>query len=348
MGCDRGGPACPPVPGATMACVRHTSAPAPVGTNEHTKERWNGVIEKYPLSLLRIDSKCWENKKNRNIFWCPDSLLTLCWPKLIPIGLQGARRTALLVSVKLSAHSVIWATSCSGANVKTAVQMGWRRTQHCENAQVRHCAALLHVILYPCYTENEVFHDVGELQYNIRCLCLSVSECSIGCEVCVRRNTCVRCRADLYFLHGQCHLTCPRGFEPDVQLMQCIPQGERNSLLPHSWNVKYNSSSFQHHINAPFQYRSLCMCISAIPHFCFLLAVSLSLISLLIVDCEVGEWTDWDQCVRRRSTRPYRRGQEKRTRLVLRPPSVYGVPCPHLSEIRKCVIKKRPKSPSRL
>lgn len=221
------------------------------------------------------------------------------------------------------------------------------------NAALRECSGETLCSTVACYFVcmlywNEVFHDVRELEYNIRCLCLSVSECSIGCEVCVRRNTCVRCRADLYFLHGQCHLTCPRGFEPDVQLMQCIPQGERNSLLPHSWNVKYNSSSFQHHINASFQYRSLCMCISAIPHFCFLLAVSLSLISLLIVDCEVGEWTDWDQCVRRRSTRPYRRGQEKRTRRVLRPPSVYGVPCPHLSEIRKCVIKKRPKTPSRL
>lgn len=62
-------------------------------------------------------------------------------------------------------------------------------------------------------------------------LCPSVSECSVGCEMCVR-SVCVRCHthADVYLLDGQCHLTCPGGFEPDLQLMQCIPQGERDSL----------------------------------------------------------------------------------------------------------------------
>uniref|UniRef100_A0A671WYK1 R-spondin 3 n=1 Tax=Sparus aurata TaxID=8175 RepID=A0A671WYK1_SPAAU len=111
------------------------------------------------------------------------------------------------------------------------------------------------------------------------------TKCSTGCEVCVRRNMCVRCRADLYHLHGLCHPSCPRGFEPDVQLMQCLPQ----------------------------------------------------------VHCEVGEWTDWGPCVRRRSMRAYRRGEETRTRRVLQSPSASGDPCPHVSEIRKCVIKKRPK-----
>uniref|UniRef100_A0A665V9N5 R-spondin 3 n=1 Tax=Echeneis naucrates TaxID=173247 RepID=A0A665V9N5_ECHNA len=50
------------------------------------------------------------------------------------------------------------------------------------------------------------------------------TKCPLGCELCVRRNMCVKCRADLYSLHGQCHPVCPRGFEPDVQHMQCILQ----------------------------------------------------------------------------------------------------------------------------
>uniref|UniRef100_A0A3Q3MHU4 R-spondin 3 n=1 Tax=Mastacembelus armatus TaxID=205130 RepID=A0A3Q3MHU4_9TELE len=86
----------------------------------------------------------------------------------------------------------------------------------------------------------------------------------------------------LYFLHGQCHLVCPSGFEPDVQLMQCIPK----------------------------------------------------------VHCEVGDWTDWGPCVRKRSIRAYRRGKETRTRQILQPPSVYGDPCPQMSQFRKCVKKK--------
>uniref|UniRef100_A0A7N8X446 R-spondin 3 n=1 Tax=Mastacembelus armatus TaxID=205130 RepID=A0A7N8X446_9TELE len=106
------------------------------------------------------------------------------------------------------------------------------------------------------------------------------TKCPIGCEVCVRRNMCVRCRADLYFLHGQCHLVCPSGFEPDVQLMQCIPKGEG-------------------------------------------------------LHCEVGDWTDWGPCVRKRSIRAYRRGKETRTRQILQPPSVYGDPCPQISGLNK-------------
>lgn len=56
-------------------------------------------------------------------------------------------------------------------------------------------------------------------------------ECPTGCELCVRRNTCVRCGAGLYLLHSQCHHTCPVGFEPEGQLMECARQGERPSIL---------------------------------------------------------------------------------------------------------------------
>lgn len=41
------------------------------------------------------------------------------------------------------------------------------------------------------------------------------------------RCACVRRRAYLHLLHGQCYFICPRGFKHDVQLMQCLPQDER-------------------------------------------------------------------------------------------------------------------------
>uniref|UniRef100_A0A8C3AWT3 R-spondin 3 n=1 Tax=Cyclopterus lumpus TaxID=8103 RepID=A0A8C3AWT3_CYCLU len=101
------------------------------------------------------------------------------------------------------------------------------------------------------------------------------AKCSFGCEMCVSRAVCERCRADLYVLQGQCHLTCPRGFEPDVLLMQCVPQGERTN------------------------------CHKLFPHF---------------------------------------KKSNTRNRQVLRSPSVYGDPCPQVSEIRKCVIKMTPEN----
>lgn len=44
--------------------------------------------------------------------------------------------------------------------------------------------------------------------------------------------------------------------------------------------------------------------------------------SPFIVHCEVGEWTHWGPCVQIRSIRPHRRGEESRTRQVLRSPSL--------------------------
>lgn len=70
--------------------------------------------------------------------------------------------------------------------------------------------------------------------------------------------------------------------------------------------------------------------------------------SVFIVHCEVGGWTNWGPCIRRSSARPYRRGQETRDRQVLKSPSVSGDPCPPVSQMRKCVNRKRPNSPSGL
>lgn len=209
MGCGRGAPVCPPVPGATTACARHTSAPAPVGTNEHHVQEveWclKGVKQECPFGVL--------------------------WP-------AGCKDDC---------------ASCFSENFCTHCHPGhFMFRGKCENSCPNGLTA--NTVLRECTGETLFFTKAVcrvhmcfvELQSNVRCLCPSVLECSAGCEVCVRRNVCVRCRADLYSLHGQCHLTCPRGFEPDVQLMQCVPQGERSSFFSlHSWDVKYKNASHQ-------------------------------------------------------------------------------------------------------
>uniref|UniRef100_A0A668T5J3 R-spondin Fu-CRD domain-containing protein n=1 Tax=Oreochromis aureus TaxID=47969 RepID=A0A668T5J3_OREAU len=125
-------------------------------------------------------------------------------------------------------------------------------------------------------------------------LCPSVSEC-------VRANVCRSCRVDLFFHHGHCHLTCPQGFEPDVQLMWCTPQ----------------SYSF------PFLRRVQCR--GHVYSQCW---------GMDRLGCMCSETEHADPP----------RGQRTRTRPVLHFPSVYGNPCSHLSEIRKCAIRKRLRS----
>lgn len=60
---------------------------------------------------------------------------------------------------------------------------------------------------------------------------LSVSECPAGCELCTRKNACTRCRANMYLHQGQCHHTCPKGFEPNMQLMECVAQSEKKTYF---------------------------------------------------------------------------------------------------------------------
>lgn len=58
-------------------------------------------------------------------------------------GLQGARKNAIPVSVNISAHVVLQVASCSGGNVKSAVQTGWQQTHPWGSAQVNHCTSLM-------------------------------------------------------------------------------------------------------------------------------------------------------------------------------------------------------------
>ncbi|XP_056142938.1 LOW QUALITY PROTEIN: R-spondin-3 [Lampris incognitus] len=57
--------------------------------------------------------------------------------------------------------------------------------------------------------------------------------------------------------------------------------------------------------------------------------------------CEVGEWREWSPCSRSGRICGFKRGQETRTRQVLQYPSPFGKPCPEISEIRECLVKRR-------
>lgn len=57
--------------------------------------------------------------------------------------------------------------------------------------------------------------------------------------------------------------------------------------------------------------------------------------------CEVGEWSEWSPCSRSGRTCGFKRGQETRTRQVLQYPSPFGNPCPEISEIKECLVKRR-------
>lgn len=62
---------------------------------------------------------------------------------------------------------------------------------------------------------------------------------------------------------------------------------------------------------------------------------------LTSVHCDVGEWSEWSPCSRSGRTCGFKRGQETRTRQVLQYPSPFGNPCPEISEVKECLVKRR-------
>ncbi|XP_071760248.2 R-spondin-3-like [Centroberyx gerrardi] len=156
------------------------------------------------------------------------------------------------------------------------------------------------------------------------------TRCKEDCASCFNKNFCTRCRPGHFLFRGKCEDSCPNGLTANTTLRECIecPVGcelcvRRNMCVRCRADLYFLHG--QCHPTCPKGFEPDVQLIQCNPQ----------------VHCEVGEWGKWGPCVRKGSLRAYRRGEETRTRDVLRSPSVYGDPCPHVSEWRKCVIKKR-------
>uniref|UniRef100_A0A8C4EDH7 R-spondin Fu-CRD domain-containing protein n=1 Tax=Dicentrarchus labrax TaxID=13489 RepID=A0A8C4EDH7_DICLA len=145
--------------------------------------------------------------------------------------------------------------------------------------------------------------------------------CKEDCASCFSEHFCTHCHLGHFLFRGKCENSCPNGLTANAALRECTGKTLRRTTPVCTCGFVLNLLELQNSLSPP----------AFTPHD---------------VHCQVGEWTDWGPCVRKRSMRAYRRGEETRTRQVLQSPSLHGDPCPHVSEIRKCVIKKRPKSPN--
>lgn len=157
------------------------------------------------------------------------------------------------------------------------------------------------------------------------------ARCKGVCASCFSESFCTHCHAGHFLFRGKCESSCPDGLMANAALRECtecsfgcemcvsraVCAGCREDLF---------ALQGQCHLTCPRGFEPDLLLMQCVPQ----------------VHCEVGGWTAWSPCVRKRSQRVTRRGQETRNRPVLRPPSVYGDPCPQVSEIRKCVIKKTP------
>uniref|UniRef100_A0A7N8WPB7 R-spondin 3 n=1 Tax=Mastacembelus armatus TaxID=205130 RepID=A0A7N8WPB7_9TELE len=168
--------------------------------------------------------------------------------------------------------------------------------------------------------------------------------CPAGCASCSALNGCLFCKPRLFFhlemdgmrQRGTCLSSCPRGHygtrSPHVST--CTRCREDCAFC-------FSENFCTHCYPGHFLFQGKCE--NSCPHG----LTANAALRECTVHCEVGDWTDWGPCVRKRSIRAYRRGKETRTRQILQPPSVYGDPCPQMSQFRKCVVRKR-QSPHRI
>uniref|UniRef100_A0A8C5NES6 R-spondin 3 n=1 Tax=Gouania willdenowi TaxID=441366 RepID=A0A8C5NES6_GOUWI len=150
-----------------------------------------------------------------------------------------------------------------------------------------------------------------------------MERCKSDCASCFSENFCTHCHPGHFLFRGRCYATCPKGLMPNPALRECT--GRTTALLTCETKMKFLEDMFflhgQCHHSCPAGFE---------PDW-----------QLVKLHCEVGEWSDWGPCLQKQGLRAYRKGQETRTRQVLQNPSVHGNTCPHLSEFRKCVFKKR-------
>uniref|UniRef100_A0A669CXZ0 R-spondin Fu-CRD domain-containing protein n=1 Tax=Oreochromis niloticus TaxID=8128 RepID=A0A669CXZ0_ORENI len=130
--------------------------------------------------------------------------------------------------------------------------------------------------------------------------------CKPDCASCFSENFCLRCHPGNFLFGGKCEPACPKGLTANICVRANVCRSCRADLFFHHGHC---------HLTCPQGFEPDVQLMWCTPQ----------------THCEVGEWTHWGAC-------------RTRTRPVLHFPSVYGNPCSHLSEIRKCAIRKRLRS----
>ncbi|CAL1610699.1 unnamed protein product [Knipowitschia caucasica] len=169
------------------------------------------------------------------------------------------------------------------------------------------------------------FYDIRSPERN------TCTKCRSECDSCFNKNFCTRCRPGYYLHLGKCLETCPDGLMPSDLQRECVnrcPEGcetcVNTGLCTRCRPGLYQLQGRCHHV-CPEDYEPNDKLMECTPQ----------------VHCEVGEWSEWSPCSRSGRTCGFRRGQETRTRLVLQYPSPFGRPCPEISDIKECLVKRK-------
>ncbi|XP_031432620.1 R-spondin-3 [Clupea harengus] len=157
------------------------------------------------------------------------------------------------------------------------------------------------------------------------------TKCRPECDSCFTSNFCTRCRPGFYLHQGKCLQTCPEGRVPSTAQRECVLECPTDCESCANTDTCTRCAEGFFHLQGkcydtcPEEYEPSDLLVECIPQ----------------VHCEVEEWSEWSPCSRRGKTCGFKRGEETRTRTVLRTPSPHANPCPPTHEKRDCVVKKK-------
>ncbi|XP_053737124.1 R-spondin-3 [Synchiropus splendidus] len=157
------------------------------------------------------------------------------------------------------------------------------------------------------------------------------TKCRSECDSCFNKNFCTRCRPGFYLHLGKCQESCPDGLVRSDAHRECVLKcpADCESCVNSETCTRCRAGLYQlngrcHHV-CPDDFEPSDKLMECTPQ----------------VHCEVGEWSEWSPCSRSGRTCGFKRGQETRTRQVQQYPSPFGKPCPDISEIKECLVKRR-------
>ncbi|KAM9840278.1 R-spondin-3-like [Aulostomus maculatus] len=156
------------------------------------------------------------------------------------------------------------------------------------------------------------------------------TRCKEDCASCFSENFCTNCHPGFFLFQGKCESSCPKGLTANTARHECTdcPVGCELCVRGNTC-VRCRANLYSLHgqcyLTCPTGFEPDVQLKHCIPQ----------------VHYEVGQWTEWTLCIRKRSLRSYRKRRERHTREVLHSKSISGHPYTHVTGLRKCAIHKQ-------
>ncbi|XP_029927416.1 R-spondin-1 [Myripristis murdjan] len=176
--------------------------------------------------------------------------------------------------------------------------------------------------------------------------------CPKGCDRCSEYNGCVKCKPKLFiFLErndirqiGVCLASCPMGYfgmrNPETNRCTQCKIENCEACFNRNFCTKCKEGLYSHrgrcHVSCPPGLSTV--------------NGTMECVGQPVVECELGEWSQWSPCMRKNKTCGFRKGLQSRVRMPLQqvpgpdnPPAlVTSQPCAPQTEKKRCTVVKTP------